>query len=201
MPMGNFSLFMARLRRDGGRTCRSVRSMVEARCPFSYEVAASHSPHHNFGASRRLPSTEHLLLPAPSLVPVENDQMPGFRRAAVHVPGGLFEALPDCALQSLVEHLAFDDEPAVPIPLRPEDEQVGAVARSRSRVGVVAPSAINRAASHVSSRRGRFARTLPRPSRLRGAKEEFGADDRPPGGPSDRCRRRNAPSVTHRRPR
>ena len=109
-----------------GRGC--CRPPTRRPAPPPHDIESLHPPNHNLDTPRRLPPTEHLLVPAPSLVPVENDQMTGFRRAAVHVARRLLEAVPDGAFKALVEHLAFHDEPADPVALRPQDEQVCATA-------------------------------------------------------------------------
>ena len=69
-------------------------------------------------------SPENFLLPGFSRRPIENDQMPLVRRAAVHVGGGLFEAGGKGFLQAFVQYFQFEDDFLDTRRMRPFHEEV-----------------------------------------------------------------------------
>ena len=88
-------------------------------------IRRSHAPHIDVGIAHRYDAMEDLVCPG-AVAAVEDHEMARLCRAAVHVVGGLLDALGDGLLQTLVQNFAFDHETARPIPLGPDDEQVRA---------------------------------------------------------------------------
>ena len=86
------------------------------------------------------------LIPALRRVAVEDHEVPGFRRAAVHVCRGLFKAISDGPVKpsACMENLALDDEALRPATRRPDDEQVRPTA-SQAVLPLNAPAAIDNA--------------------------------------------------------
>lgn len=69
---------------------------------------------------------EHLFVPGPAFMAVEDDQLTRFRRAPLQVPGGLLHTIRNCPLQGVVPKFAFDYEFARRRALGPRNEQVRA---------------------------------------------------------------------------
>ena len=59
---------------------------------------------------------------------VDDDEVARFGGAAVHVGGGLLEAVVNSLLQAAAQDFEFDDELALAVVLRPQNDQVGAPA-------------------------------------------------------------------------